>query len=48
MSKCENCRIWAEMKKCEDLCACAWYVDNVLFGDKTIDECTAFEEVKEK
>ncbi len=46
MSKCDNCDIMREMNECNELCACAWYIDNVVFGNKRVEDCTAFKEKK--
>lgn len=44
MARCKECAILQEMNECDDPCACAWYLDNVLFGDKRVEDCTAFKE----
>ena len=44
MSKCDNCAIMQEMNECTEPCACIWYIDNVVFGDKRVEDCTAFKE----
>ena len=44
MSKCDNCAIMQEMNECAEPCACIWYIDNVVFGDKRVEDCTAFKE----
>ena len=48
MSKCDNCAVMAKMNECEEACACAWYIDNVIFGEKSVDDCTAFKKVDNK
>lgn len=44
MSKCNNCAIMAKMNECDEACVCVWYMDNVVCGNKRIEDCTAFEE----
>lgn len=34
--KCETCKIYHEIP---DTACCAWYMDNVVFGDKTTEDC---------
>lgn len=46
MSKCDNCAIMAKMNECNEPCVCAWYIDNVVFGVKSIEDCTEFKEKK--
>lgn len=46
MSKCDNCIVIQKMNECDEPCACAWYIDNVVFGNKCVEECTAFKEKK--
>ena len=37
--KCEHCKIYAEMPL--NSC-CAWYMDNVVLGHKTADDCPKY------
>ena len=37
--KCKNCKLYNEMP--ESAC-CAWYLDNVVFGDKTLEDCSIY------
>lgn len=37
--KCDTCKIYKEMPVCA---CCAWYMDNVVCGDKTAEECTEY------
>ena len=39
MRKCYTCKIAKEMP---DMACCAWYMDNVVCGDKTTEDCTAY------
>ncbi len=45
MAKCKDCKIYQEMS--EGSC-CAWFLDNVICGDKTKEECTEYIPCKEK
>lgn len=40
--KCNTCKIQKEAMK-ENAC-CAWYMDNVVCGDKYIKDCPVYEE----
>ena len=37
--KCETCKIAHEMP---DMVCCAWFMDNVVLGDKTSEDCTEY------
>ena len=39
LKKCGTCKIAHEMP---DMACCAWYMDNVVCGDKTTEECTEY------
>ena len=45
--RCLNCKIYEETKKSNVPCACAWFIDNVILGDKIVDECTMYDPIKE-
>ena len=38
MAKCDTCKIMHEMENSNELC-CVWYMDNVVLGNKNIEEC---------
>lgn len=40
--KCNTCKIHKEAVE-ENVC-CAWYMDNVVCGDKYIKDCSVYEE----
>lgn len=39
LKKCGTCKIAHEMP---DMACCAWYIDNVVCGDKTTEDCTEY------
>ena len=43
--KCKTCKIFAQMKKSNEPCCCIWFMDNILLGDKTIDDCTEYIDI---
>ena len=43
--KCNTCKIYKEMP---DGACCIWYMDNVVCGDKTSEDCTEYIPCKEK
>lgn len=44
--KCKNCKVFhAVLYEATPSC-CAWYLDNVVCGDKTVDDCLNYEEVR--
>ena len=44
--KCLNCKINEEIENSDCPSVCAWYMDNVVLGDKTITECTEYRPIK--
>ena len=40
--RCKICKVHDEMNKSEQPACCAWFIINVVCGDKTIEECTAY------
>lgn len=43
MSKCKTCEIYKELKECSADACCIWFMDNVVLGDKTIEDCTEYK-----
>ena len=39
LKKCGTCKIAHEMS---DMACCDWYMDNVVCGDKTTEDCTEY------
>ena len=44
--KCDNCVIMEEINNSASACCCIWYMDNVVCGDKNVEECTEYKEKK--
>ena len=38
--KCMKCKIYKNMIESKEPACCSWYIDNVVLGTKTVDECT--------
>lgn len=43
MNRCDVCRVKESVEKSNEPACCAWYLENVVVGNKTVDNCTAFE-----
>ena len=43
MSKCKTCKIYKELKECSADAYCIWFMDNVVLGDKTIEDCASYK-----
>ena len=43
---CDNCAINREVDVSPEYAVCAWYMDNVVLGNKTTDDCPLYKEVK--
>ena len=39
MVKCDTCKIMRETENSNELCYCVWYMDNVVLGNRNIEEC---------
>lgn len=39
MDKCDTCKIAKEIQESKEPSCCAWYLENVICGNKTVDEC---------
>lgn len=44
--KCETCEVMKLIKASKEPACCVWYMDNVFFGDKSVDDCTEYEPPK--
>lgn len=44
--KCDGCKVMQDIKKSKKFAACAWYVDNVVCGNKTVKECPVYKKEK--
>ena len=43
MHKCKTCKYNAEAKKSKEPACCAWYIDNVVCGNKTVKDCPVYK-----
>lgn len=43
MSKCDTCKVEDEVRKSHEPACCKWYMDNVVIGDKSVEDCTEYE-----
>lgn len=41
--KCESCQIFKEANESSVPAICAWYLENVVCGFKTVEECDEYE-----
>lgn len=46
MNKCENCKIMEECRNNPTPACCIWYMNNVVCGDKKIEDCTDYQPIK--
>ena len=46
--KCNTCKISKEIEKSTEPACCIWYMDNVVLGDKSIDDCEIYLEEHEE
>lgn len=44
--KCDSCKVMQKIKKSKEPSACAWYIDNVVCGDKTVKKCPVYKKEK--
>lgn len=42
--KCEKCKIMNELYESKEPACCAWYMDNVVLGNKSVEDCGCYEE----
>lgn len=40
-SRCKSCKIYQTLP---EFACCAWFMDNVVIGDKSVEDCPFFEE----
>ena len=41
--RCSTCKTYAEVMASDEPACCVWYMDNVICGDKTSDDCPDYE-----
>lgn len=46
--KCNTCKIRKEIEKSTEPACCMWYMDNVVLGDKNVNDCEIYQEDTEK
>ena len=44
--KCETCEMMKRIEDSNEPACCIWYMDNVVCGDKSVEDCTAYEPQK--
>lgn len=42
--KCNTCKIRKEIEKSTEPACCIWYMDNVVLGDKSVNDCEIYQE----
>lgn len=47
MPNCLSCEIYREAERCGEMACCAWYMDNVVCGDKAVSDCTEYRVIKD-
>ena len=40
--KCDTCKVTKVIRESKEPSCCAWYMDNVICGDKTINDCEEY------
>ena len=45
--KCKTCKIY-KMAQSQSLACCIWYMDNVVLGNKKVEDCTDYKKAKKK
>ena len=46
--KCNTCKIGKEIEKSTEPACCIWYMDNVVLGDKNVNDCEIYQEEDEE
>ena len=46
MYKCDTCKIQMDINNSDVPACCKWLMDNVVIGNKSIDDCTEYEPVE--
>ena len=46
--KCDSCKIRKEIEKSTEPACCIWYMDNVVLGNKNVNDCEIYQEDTEK
>ena len=46
--KCKTCLIYKKMEESDEPCCCIWFIDNVVLGDKSVDDCKEYIQLIEE
>ena len=46
--KCKTCEIYKMAQSQSSLACCIWYMDNVVLGNKKVEDCTDYKKAKKK
>ena len=41
--KCKTCEVMKRIEASNEPACCVWYMKNVVCGDKSVEDCTAYE-----
>lgn len=44
--KCDTCKIQEDINKSEEPACCVWFMENVVCGNKTPEDCTWYKKRK--
>ena len=44
--KCDTCQIYKRVIESKEPTCCAWWLENVVCSDKSVEDCTVYEESK--
>ena len=42
--KCDTCQVHKRVMESEEPACCTWLLDNVVLGDKSVEDCPVYEE----
>ena len=45
--KCKTCEIYKKAQS-QSFACCIWYMDNVVLGNKKVEDCTDYKKAKKK
>ena len=46
--KCKTCEVMKRIEASNEPACCVWFMDNVVCGDKSVEDCEVYEPSKEK
>lgn len=44
--RCATCQVYADATEFDEPCVCIWFMDNVVCGNKSVDDCPVYEPLK--